>query len=202
MDRPTRLAPRAGQGDGQNADHSLSRFVSTMKCPFEHIFRVSSDGYAASKVFRSRLFPLSVPATSSTSSGTSTPTTTAAPAAGSSSSSAQGPGQKKRGKKTLAERAGIGQSLPPRKLEDAGLDEEEQMAKLAEAFGGMGTVYRKKQVKTNSLPVWERERKRSSHRQAEVELLHLPIQSVCQKRSANKCPHHPASISRTSLPSC
>lgn len=53
--------------------------------------------------------------------------------------------QRKRGKKTLAERAGIGQTLAPRKLEDAGMDEEEQMSKLAEAFGGMGTVYRKKQ---------------------------------------------------------
>lgn len=84
------------------------------------------------------------PQQSSTSSETNTTTARSAPAAA-SSSNAQGATQKKRGKKTLAERAGIGQTLAPRKLEDAGMDEEEQMAKLAEAFGGMGTVYRKKQ---------------------------------------------------------
>ncbi|SPO26982.1 uncharacterized protein UTRI_10447_B [Ustilago trichophora] len=86
---------------------------------------------------RSR-FPQQAASTSANASASTTPTLSAAPA----SSSA---GQRKRGKKTLAERAGIGQTLAPRKLEDTGLDEEEQMAKLAEAFGGMGTVYRKKQ---------------------------------------------------------
>ncbi|CBQ72786.1 conserved hypothetical protein [Sporisorium reilianum SRZ2] len=73
----------------------------------------------------------------------STPTLPAAatPAAGAGHAT----GQKKRGKKTLAERAGIGQTLAPRKVADVEPDDEEQMAKLAEAFGGMGTVYRKKQ---------------------------------------------------------
>lgn len=67
-------------------------------------------------------------------SGSTTPTTAAAPAASNAG--------KKRGKKTLAERAGIGQKLQPRRVEE---NEEEQMARLSEAFGGMGTVYRKKQ---------------------------------------------------------
>ena len=75
-------------------------------------------------------------------SGSTKPTLSAAPA---SAAAGHAGGHRKRGKKTLAERAGIGQTLPPRKLEGAGLDEEEQMAKLAEAFGGMGTVYRKNQ---------------------------------------------------------
>ncbi|KAI3479389.1 hypothetical protein L1887_58594 [Cichorium endivia] len=72
------------------------------------------------------------------SSGSSTPTLPAP------SSSASSGAPRKRGKKTLAERAGLGQTLEPRKVQDVGLNEEEQMAKLAEAFGGMGTVYRKK----------------------------------------------------------
>lgn len=62
-----------------------------------------------------------------------------------SSDPTRSPGHKKRGKKTLAERAAIGQTLAPRKLEHAGLEDEDEMAQLAEAFGGMGTVYRKKQ---------------------------------------------------------
>ncbi|SPO27330.1 uncharacterized protein UTRI_10447 [Ustilago trichophora] len=85
---------------------------------------------------RSR-FPQQAANMSANASGSTTPTSSAAQV----SSNA---GQRKRGKKTLAERAGIGQTLAPRKLEDATLGEEEQMAKLAEAFGGMGTVYRKK----------------------------------------------------------
>lgn len=52
---------------------------------------------------------------------------------------------KKRGKRTLAERAGIGHTLAPRKLQESDLDEQEHMARLSEAFGGMGTVYKKKQ---------------------------------------------------------
>lgn len=75
-------------------------------------------------------------------SGSTTPTL---PTATTSAGAAQA--QKKRGKKSLAERAGIGQTLAPRKLQDAELNDEEQMAKLSEAFGGMGTVYRKKQGK-------------------------------------------------------
>ncbi|KAJ9480315.1 zf-C2HC5 domain-containing protein [Pseudozyma hubeiensis] len=71
-------------------------------------------------------------------SGSTTPTL-------SSASSTAPKNQRKRGKKTLAERAGIGQTLPPRKVQESDVDEEEQMQKLAEAFGGMGTVYRKKQ---------------------------------------------------------
>ncbi|CDU25944.1 uncharacterized protein SPSC_06115 [Sporisorium scitamineum] len=74
-------------------------------------------------------------------SGSTTPTL---PTAATGAGAAQPAGQKKRGKKTLSERAGIGQALAPRKIQDADLDAEEQMAKLAEAFGGMGTVYRKK----------------------------------------------------------
>ncbi|GAC94463.1 hypothetical protein PHSY_002034 [Pseudozyma hubeiensis SY62] len=72
-------------------------------------------------------------------SGSTTPTLP------SSSGTAPTTNPKRRGKKTLAERAGIGQTLPPRKVQESDVDEEEQMQKLAEAFGGMGTVYRKKQ---------------------------------------------------------
>ncbi|TKY86245.1 hypothetical protein EX895_005070 [Sporisorium graminicola] len=76
-------------------------------------------------------------------SGSTTPTLPVATTT--ATGTTQAIGQKKRAKKTLAERAGIGQTLSPRKVQDSGLDGDEQMSKLSEAFGGMGTVYRKKQ---------------------------------------------------------
>ncbi|SOV08285.1 uncharacterized protein UDID_19668 [Ustilago sp. UG-2017a] len=80
-------------------------------------------------------------------SGSTTPTLSSAPISANPSGSGNNhsSAQRKRAKKTLAERAGIGQTLAPRKLEHPGLDEQDQMAKLQEVFGGMGTVYRKKQ---------------------------------------------------------
>ncbi|EST04828.1 Zinc finger, C2HC5-type [Kalmanozyma brasiliensis GHG001] len=78
-------------------------------------------------------------------SGSTTPTLSASATPRSASPALGSRTQKKRGKKTLAERAGIGQTMAPRKVEGTGEDEQGQMARLSEAFGGMGTVYRKKQ---------------------------------------------------------
>ena len=80
-------------------------------------------------------------------SGSTTPTLSSAPMSANPSGSGNNhsSAQRKRAKKTLAERAAIGQTLAPRKFEHPGLDQQDQMAKLQEAFGGMGTVYRKKQ---------------------------------------------------------
>ncbi|SNX85422.1 uncharacterized protein MEPE_04131 [Melanopsichium pennsylvanicum] len=90
---------------------------------------------------RSR-FPRQV--NTSSASGSTTPTRTTSAVHRSSTNVAGA--TKKRGTKTLSERAGNGKQLQARRIQGGEGDEneEERLAKLAEAFGGMGTVYRKK----------------------------------------------------------
>ncbi|PWY97270.1 hypothetical protein BCV70DRAFT_202987 [Testicularia cyperi] len=109
-----------------------------------HLEGLVGTDTAASKAFvrdyvRSR-FPQTFPEPPAASPSLSASASTFRP---SSSSSASG-NTKRKGKKTLTERAGIGQALPARKIESGG--GPDQMEQLSAAFGGMGTVYMKNRV--------------------------------------------------------